>query len=102
MKNEIGKCELCGCECKLTLHHLIPQLKCKNKYKQNKNDDSNHIMICRQCHDQIHALHDETDLRDNFNTLEKLLQDEELMKFVNWRKKHPDFNGHSKMSNKRK
>ena len=97
-----GKCEICGCECNLTLHHLVPKLKCKNKYKQIRNDDSNHIMICRQCHDFLHATYDESELRDNLNTLEKILADEKIIKFINWRKKHPDFNGSAKMSNRRK
>lgn len=97
-----GRCALCGVECDLTLHHLVPQIKCKNKYKQIRNDDSNHIMICRQCHDNIHATYDNTYLRDNLNTLEKLKDDENIRKFSEWRSKHPDFNGHSKMSNRRK
>ena len=103
MKKQIEKCELCGCESDcLTRHHLIPQLKCKNKYKEMKNDDSNIIVICRQCHDQLHAEYSESELRDLYNTKEKILSSEKMQKFIAWRKKHPNFNGHSKMSNGRK
>jgi len=94
-----GKCQMCGCDCDLTAHHLIPRVKCHNKYKQIMNDDSNLIMICRQCHDHIHAAYDENYLRDNLSSLELLMADEKIKKFVDWRKKHPDFNGHAKMSN---
>lgn len=97
-----GKCELCDIECDLTLHHLIPQVKCKNKYREIKNNSENHIMICRPCHDYIHATYDNTYLRDFLDTLDKLKADEKIIKFIEWRKKHSDFNGHSKMSNSQK
>ena len=101
-KNDHFRCELCGIECECTKHHLCPQLKCKNKYKKLKDDDSNIIWICRQCHDAIHANWNESTLRDLYNTKEKLLDAPEMKKFIAWRQKHPGFDGHSKMSNKRK
>ena len=97
-----GKCELCGIETELTKHHLVPKVKAKNKYKDIKEDDSNLIWICRSCHDQIHALYDESTLRDLYSTKEKLMAAEELKKYIAWKQKHPDFTGHSKMSNSRK
>lgn len=101
-KEEKNICELCGCESDLTKHHLIPKLRAKNKYKEIKEDPSNLIWICRSCHDQIHAIWTENELRDLYNTKEKLLDAPEMQKFVTWKKRHPDFKGHSKMSNKRK
>ena len=95
-------CATCGCSGPLTLHHLIPQVKCHNKYKEVKDDPKNHIMICRPCHDQIHALWTENQLRDCYNTLEKLLTDPRFKKFVEWKKKHPEFKGSSKMSNNKR
>lgn len=99
---KLNRCQLCGCETELTKHHCVPQSKCKNKYKQIKEDSDNHIWICRQCHDHIHATYDNNWLRDNLNTLDKILADEKIMTFVNWRKKHRDFKGHAKMRNSRK
>ena len=96
------KCQLCGCEVKLTKHHLIPKLKAKNKYKEIKEDPSNYIWICRSCHDSIHALYTETELRDKYSTLEALLQAPELAKFLTWKRKHPDFVGSSRMSNRKR
>ena len=97
-----GHCELCNVECELTRHHLIPQLKAKNKYASIKNADSDIIMICRQCHDMIHATFNESELRDFYCTKDALLSSEKIAKFVSWRKKHPEFNGHAKMTNDRR
>lgn len=102
MEDNVGYCELCGCKAKLTKHHLCPQVKCRNKYKAIKNDSLNIAMVCRPCHDHIHASFSENELRDNYSTLEKLKSSQEMAKFIEWRKKHPDFDGHAKMSNTRK
>ena len=102
MKLMAERCALCGVETELTLHHLVPQARCKNKYKQVKDDPSNHLYICRQCHDAIHAAYTETELRDSYCTLEALREAPAVKKFVAWRQKHPDFNGHSKMSVEKK
>lgn len=102
MNKENNKCQICGCNTDLTIHHLRPQSKCKNKYKQIKDDPTNHILICRQCHDSIHSLFTNNELRDMYDTLDKLMNAPDFAKFVNWRKKHLDFDGHSKMSNRRK
>lgn len=92
------RCEICGTECEVTKHHLVPASETKNKYKKLKNDEGNFIWICRLCHDQIHALFQINELRDVYNTKEALLSNEKFAKFVEWRKKHPEYDGHSKMS----
>ena len=95
-------CELCGLPCEITAHHLIPKSQTRNKYKEIKEDPSNLLWVCRSCHDQIHSLWDNTQLRDLYNTKEKLLFAPEMQKFIAWKRKHPDFTGHSKMSNARR
>lgn len=102
MSNNAEKCELCGSECNLTQHHLVPKLKAKNKYKEIRDDDSNILTVCRSCHDQIHALYSESQLRDLYSSKEALSEAQELKKFIAWKKKHPDFKGHSKLSNARR
>lgn len=100
---EYDICQLCGTKCICTKHHLIPQSKAKTgKYKQIKEDPNNHLQICRSCHDQIHALFSNNELRDFFYTKELLLANNDLNKYISWKKKHPEFTGHSKMSNQRK
>ena len=101
-QDNIQRCELCGLECEPTKHHFIPQSRIRNKYKEIKEDPSNIIWICRSCHDQIHSLWDESTLRDLYNTKDKLLAAPAMQKFIKWKIKRPDFNGHSKMSNDRK
>ena len=95
-------CAACGSTEDLTLHHLIPQSRCKSKYKQDKDDPSNHVMLCRSCHSQVHALYDESTLRDLYSSLDALLNAPEFSKYVAWKKKHPEFTGSSKMSKDRK
>ena len=101
-EDEVEVCAACGSTVDLTLHHLIPQVKCHNKYKDTKDDPANHMTLCRSCHDQIHSLWDESTLRDLYNTKDKLLAAPEMQKFIKWKIKHQDFTGHSKMSNDRK
>jgi hypothetical protein len=96
------KCELCEIECDCTRHHLVPKLKAKNKYKEIKDDPTNILYVCRSCHDQIHSLFTETELRDLYFTKSLLLENDEFRKFVEWKKKHPNFTGHSKMSNRKR
>lgn len=98
----LEQCELCTCKAKLTKHHLIPKVRCKNKYQKLKNDDNNFIWICNECHSHIHATYSENELRDNYSSKDLLLQSEKIQKFIKWRKKHQDFSGGSKMSNRRK
>ncbi len=101
-RDNCAKCELCGLEGELTKHHLVPQLKCKDKHKGDKHSSSNILWVCRSCHDQIHACFSESELRDLYSTREKLLESSEMKKYIEWKAKHPSFTGHSKMSNARK
>ena len=96
------KCEICGCECKPTVHHLIPQQQSRHKNKYLKTDEGNYLWVCTECHSQIHALFTNYELKTLYPTKELLLAEPRFAKFVEWRKKHPDFKGSSKMSNKRK
>ena len=102
MENEPTKCELCGLECKPTLHHLIPVSKSRHKNKYLKTDEGNFLWICTECHSQIHALFSNYELKELYNTKEKLMEEPRMKKFIEWRMKHPEFSGSSKMSNDRK
>ena len=96
------KCELCGCECKPTVHHLVPQNQSRHKNKYLKIDEGNFLWICTECHSQIHALFSNYELKELYNTKEKLMEEPRMRKFIEWRMKHPEFSGSSKMSNDRK
>ena len=43
--------------------------------------------ICRPCHSTVHQLHDEMELAERYNTVDKLLEDDQLLKFCKWASK---------------
>lgn len=65
-------------------HHLIP------KSKGGKNTPA--ILLHKICHDKIHAVFKENDLKKYYNTFERLQQHEEMAKFIKWvQNKEPEF-----------
>jgi len=65
----------------LEKHHLIP--KC------GKGKDT--VKVCVDCGDQIHVLFTEKELRDIYNTVEKLKSNERMQKWIRWIQKRPTF-----------
>lgn len=43
--------------------------------------------ICRQCHTTVHRTHTNMELALNYNSIEKLLEDEQISKFCKWASK---------------
>ena len=43
--------------------------------------------ICRPCHSTVHKLHTEMELAESFSTIDKLLEDQELLKYAKWASK---------------
>ena len=85
-----GHCEMCGRECELTFHHLIPRTCHKTKwFKKNFTRDElqKGINICRDCHDAVHKFITEKELGRNYNTLESLMEHDKVLGFVKWIKK---------------
>jgi len=84
-------CALCGSDKQITYHHLIPKTCHKNKwFKKNFDIDdmrNRHIMICRKCHSFIHKHYSEKHLGRELNTLELILAEEQVRKFIGWKKK---------------
>jgi hypothetical protein len=62
-------------------HHLIPGLK-----------KGPTIKVCCGCGDQLHHLYTNKELEKRFNTLEAILTDERVQKWVKWVSKKSDFN----------
>ena len=68
----------------ISKHHLIP--------KSRGGKDSELIGIHNICHQKIHSVFTLKELRDEFNTIEKLVEHEEILKFIKWvSKKAPEF-----------
>jgi len=90
-------CELCQLESNnLTKHHLIPRTLHSNKwFKQRYTKEQLHegIMVDRDCHNEIHKLHDNKHLAKVLNTLDKLRSDEKIAKYVSWKKKRYNKHG---------
>ncbi len=82
------KCELCEREVeRLTVHHLIP----RQKVKQKKADPGPTANICSACHRQIHNLFDNKRLAQELNSLDALKTEPQMEKFLFWVKKQkPD------------
>lgn len=74
-------------------HHLIPKTF---KGKQT-------VRLHKICHRKIHATWSERELLHVFNTIDSILANEEIQKFVKWvAKKPPEYYDGSKDSNDRK
>jgi 5-methylcytosine-specific restriction protein A len=81
-KASVGKCELCLRDhVERTVHHLIPR-----EFGGGPEDTSK---LCIPCHKQVHALYPNSELAVRLNTIEKLRDDLEIRKYLNWIKKQP-------------
>ncbi len=82
-------------------HHLIP----KTHGKRNKQayDKDNIVTIHKICHSKIHATLSEVELLNYYHTIERLLEHEQIQKFVKWvSKKEPTFTDKNKDTKDRK
>lgn len=82
-------CILCKREVeKLTKHHLVP--------KQKRGRET--ILVCIPCSKQIHALFSNKELKQKYNTLNKLNSSGKIKKWIKWvRNKNPlDIRYHGK------
>jgi len=78
---ENGLCPLCGRPLpeKPNKHHLIPRsLKGRET-----------VLLHRVCHRQIHATFTERELYNHYNTIERILENQNIRKFVGWIKNKP-------------
>ena len=87
-------CKICLRDLPLTRHHLVPVTRHKNKRTLKRHDKESLntvLLVCRQCHNQLHALISEKDMDESYYTYEKLLSHEGIAKFTEWiRKRQPN------------
>ncbi len=70
-------CQLCKREVsKTTRHHLIP--------KQKGGKEKQVVELCKPCHKMIHATFTNSDLVQEYNTVEKLKNAPELQDYLEW------------------
>jgi hypothetical protein len=55
-------------------HHLVPENRA----------ESPTVMLCRPCHEQIHALFTNEELRESYDTVEALRGAPRLAEYVDW------------------
>lgn len=76
-------CELCrrhGVQ-KITEHHLTP--------REEGGVNMPVAWLCIDCHKQIHALYTNRELAIRLNTLDSLMKDEKISKYLKYIKKQP-------------
>jgi len=73
-------------------HHLIPKAK---KGKET-------ILVCVDCGDMIHQLIPLSELKNEYNTLEKLITFEPLIKWGKWANKKKSFKINMKSKKRKK
>jgi len=74
-------------------HHLIPATF------KGKETVTLHIV----CHDKLHHTFSEREMEHHYHTIERVLEHEEIEKFIKWVKKQPDdFYAHHKDTKDRK
>ncbi len=96
--NKIMKCALCGLEYDdedMNFHHLIPKSFHANKriQKEYKKDflNKNGVYLCIPCHNKLHSCITEKEMAFNFNTIDKILENNEIKIWIEWKEKHPNF-----------
>jgi hypothetical protein len=85
-KEAIEHCALCGRELAepYNRHHLVPLSK------GGRNSPT--ILLHKICHDKIHAVLTEMELKRYYHSIERLQQHEAIAKFIKWvRNKNPHF-----------
>jgi hypothetical protein len=80
---EENNCPLCSRPLAdpISRHNLIPL--------SQGGSGENTLRMHKVCHGKIHSLFNEKELARNYNTLEKLLENEDIRKFIGWVKKKP-------------
>ncbi len=87
--DDIG-CEICERETKATKHHLVP----KNK------KDSDTTSLCSPCHRQIHTNFTNYELKNEYNTVERIKNSNRMKSFIRWIRRTNKNNIKVKESNK--
>lgn len=79
MASKMSQCVFCKLTTLTRGHHLIP--KCKS--------GTTIVPTCQTCEEYIHANWSHNELRDVYNTVESIIENEKFQKFLKWRWKQP-------------
>lgn len=85
------QCEMCQRSLPTTSHHLIPQqIHSKNWCKKmftKEEMKKRRADLCRDCHPYLHKKFTHRELGETYNTIEKIMANDDVFKFVTWLKK---------------
>jgi 5-methylcytosine-specific restriction endonuclease McrA len=79
-------CSLCGRKIPLdqeTRHHLIP------KGRGGTQSTRNLVLLHKECHLKIHSVISVDDLAKKYYTIDKLLEYDEIKRYIKWVKNRP-------------
>lgn len=86
------RCGLCQRQTpNLTEHHLIP--KSQGRRRGVKIHELPTVMLCGACHKFLHKTFSNAELAGEFNSVDALLEQESVQKFVVWLSKQPATKG---------
>ena len=87
-EKQLTPCAVCRRDKPLQFHHLIPKKLHKKRefaLRYDKTYMHTHgIEVCSDCHRQIHRLFDLYELGRYYNTLDKLLETDEVRKYLRY------------------
>lgn len=91
MEVENDCCELCKRNLVTTSHHLIPKeihskAWCKKRFTKDEMNNRR-ADLCYDCHPFLHKKFTNAELGKEYNTIEKILANEDVQKFIKWLKK---------------
>lgn len=61
-----------------------PQVVQEHHLRPERRAESPTVTLCRPCHDQIHAVFTNEELRENYDTIEKLRAADRLTGYIDW------------------
>lgn len=88
-EEEPERCALCERRLSsVSKHHLVPVTRhstIRNRSRELSHDDLHSVVhLCRDCHDNIHAVLSEKELEREYDTIEKLRAHPEIRRFSEW------------------
>jgi hypothetical protein len=61
-----------------------PQVVQEHHLRPERRAESPTVMLCRPCHDQVHAVFSNAELREDFDTIGKLRDADRLADYIDW------------------
>ena len=78
-QSKIIVCPICEVSEGISKHHVLPKSQ----------GGTETVLICEECHKQIHTTLTNKQIEKNFVSIESLKEHEEIAKWIAWRQKHP-------------